>query len=282
MSSTSIDKQAIAESFSKAASHYDDFAFIQREIGERLFERLSYMKLSPQHILDVGCGTGYFTRALKKKYAKAKVSGVDIAEGMIQVAVNSNGWFNKCHYQCADMDALPFDDNSIDLLFSNLAIQWSSDTQQTFAEFSRVIKPGGLIIFTTLGPDTLIELKQAWQAVDRGVHVNEFIDMHDVGDDMMRAGISQPVMDMEKLVFKYDTVRAIFQDLKGIGAHNINQGRPGGLMSKGKWQAMLSHYQTFQSDDQQFPATYEVIYGHGWGQETKTEKTGDVYKVSLP
>ncbi len=272
-----IDKQEVANSFSKAAQNYDAFAFIQREIGERLLERLDLMNIQPRTIVDLGCGTGHFTRALKKKYGKAKVTGVDIAPGMIEVARSKNSWFKSCEYHCADMDSLPFDDNSVDLLFSNLALQWVPNEAKTFAEFSRVLKPEGLIIFATLGPDTLTELRRAWRQVDEQVHVNEFIDMHDLGDAMLKAGIADPVVDMEHIRLTYKTLNGLFKDLKGIGAHNMNQGRPNALMSKSKWFAMTKAYQTFCDGDGLYPVTYEAVYGHGWGRRTSS----DVYEVSL-
>lgn len=287
-----IDKQSIAKSFSKSAADYDKFAFIQREIGDRLFDRLSLMNIDPKTIVDVGCGTGHYTRALKQRYRKAQVHGVDIAPGMIECADAKNGWLKnigikQCHYHCQDMSALPFEDDSVDLLFSNLALQWSENLQATFSEFARVLKPKGLIIFSTLGPDTLIELKMAWQKADQYTHVNQFIDMHIVGDELIKAGVADPVMDMEKLTFTYSTVADIFKDLKGIGAHNMNVGRHTGLMSKGKWQAMLAAYDDFKNDQGLFPATYETLFGHGWGRSSASTKSNskaasnDVYKVSL-
>ncbi|WP_144391960.1 malonyl-ACP O-methyltransferase BioC [Pleionea sediminis] len=281
MEKVCLNKQAVASNFSKAAANYDDFAFIQREIGDRLFERLELMRISPDLIVDVGCGTGNYTRKLKERFKKSKVYGVDIAEGMILQAERFQGWFDKVKYQVADMDELPFEDQSVDLLFSNLALQWSENLDKTFQEFARVIKPSGLILFTTLGPDTLTELKQAWHSVDDKNHVNDFIDMHDIGDVMIRSGIAQPVMDMEKLTFTYESVKAVVQDLKGIGAQNVNQDRHSGLMSKGKWQSMIDCYRNNFSQNNLFPATYEAIYGHGWGAKAKNHSSSDTFKISI-
>jgi malonyl-CoA O-methyltransferase len=284
-----FQKQQVAQSFSKAAARYDEFAATQREIGDRLFERLELMAIQPQQIIDVGCGTGYYSRKLQQKYPAAQVIGIDIAPEMVKQARAKNHWLTKlglkqgCQYLCADMDQLPLSDNSVDLIFSNLALQWSLNPATTFAEFSRVLKPGGLLIFSTLGPDTLMELRRAWQQVDDRVHVNEFIDMHDLGDDLMRCGIQNPVMDMEKIVFHYQSLKGIFGDLKGIGAHNINHGRPRTLMSKGTWQAMTRAYQQF-CVEQNYPVTYEAIYGHGWGSDftpANQTDTDNLYRVSL-
>jgi malonyl-CoA O-methyltransferase len=287
--SAQFEKHQVAQSFSKAAKQYDQYAVTQREIGDRLFERLELMAIAPKRVLDVGCGTGHYTRQLKRKYSSAKVMGLDLARGMIEQAKANNDWLTQwglkqgCEYICGDMDHLPFEDNSLDLIFSNLALQWSLNPAETFAEWSRVLKPGGLLIFSTLGPDTLKELRSAWQQVDDRVHVNPFIDMHDLGDDLLRAGIQNPVMDMEKIVFHYQTLKGLFHDLKGIGAHNMNAGRPRGLMSKGTWQAMVQAYQHF-CVDQQYPVTYEAIYGHGWGSEFNRQRQAindSIYPISL-
>ena len=276
-----FDKHAVAKSFSQAAPHYDEFAFVQREIGERLIERLPFTKLTPKTIIDIGCGTGFFTRQLKKRYSNADVVGCDIAEGMIRQAREKEGWFKKARYQVADMDALPFDDNSVDLIFSNLALQWSAEPRKTFRELARVLKPGGLLLFATLGPDTLIELKKAWRAVDSYTHVNAFVDMHDVGDLLLQAGLYDPVMDMEKLTFEYQTLKGLMKDLKGIGAHNLNHDRPKGLMTRTKWQTLERAYANMKTPAGDFPATYEAVFGLAWGTENKKQQSTDVYQVSL-
>ncbi|MCO7225697.1 malonyl-ACP O-methyltransferase BioC [Pleionea sp. CnH1-48] len=276
---TAVDKQKVAASFSKAAKHYDNFAFLQNEVGERLFERLSLMNIKPQRIADLGCGTGVFTRKLKKQYSKAQVTGVDIAEGMIEQAKKKNGLFSRCEYICADLDELPFADNSIDLLFSNLAIQWVPDLSATFRELNRVLKPQGLVLFSTLGPDTLKELRHAWQQVDSYTHVNDFIDMHDVGDAMLSAKLQDPVVDMEEIQLTYQTVTGLMKDLRGIGAHNMNEGSQRGLMGKSHWQAMVSHYEALRNEQGVLPATYEVIYGHGWRRPVALEQ--DTYSIEV-
>ncbi|NVJ59571.1 MAG: malonyl-ACP O-methyltransferase BioC [Gammaproteobacteria bacterium] len=276
-----FDKQSVAASFSKAAVHYDEFAFVQREIGDRLIERLPFMKVSPKIVVDVGCGTGHFTRQLKQRYKKSKVFGCDIAGGMIQQAKSQQGWFNRIDYQVADMDWLPFADKSVDLIFSNLAVQWSVNPKHTFNELCRILKPGGLLLFSTLGPDTLIELKQAWSSVDEHTHVNNFLDMHDVGDFLIGSGLYDPVMDMEKLTFEYQSLKGLMKDLKGIGAHNLNHDRSRGLMTRSKWQTLENAYSAMKTKGGDYPATYEAVYGLAWGTENKKSMTSDVYKVSL-
>jgi malonyl-CoA O-methyltransferase len=268
-----LDKQLIAEHFSQAASTYDAHAQLQVIIGDRLFERLDYMAIEPRVVIDLGCGTGRYTEQLQQRYTKAKVTGIDIAPKMIEFAKKRKKWLAKQKYVCQDAEQLPFADQSVDLVFSNLMIQWLENPDALFAECRRVLKPGGLLLFSSFGPDTLKEMRAAWQSVDDHVHVNRFMDMHDVGDSLQKQRYFGVVMDAEQLTMTYPSVKAIHQDLKGIGAININQGRRHGLMGKQRYQAYLKAYQQFKREqDQQFPATWEVVYGHAW-RPTATDNT---------
>lgn len=259
-----IDKADIARSFSRAACTYDDAAFFQRIAGERLLERLQYFRLQPGNILDLGCGTGYFTRELSKRYPAAKVTGADLAQGMVEYCrVQSE----QEEYVCADALSLPFETNSFDFVFSNLTFQWIDELPQLFEELNRVLKPEGLLLFTTLGPDTLFELKKSWAAVNDYQHVNKFIDMHHVGDAMLSARLSDPVVDSEPVVIAYHKAIELMRDLKNIGAHNIDSSRNHGLTSPRQLRELEQQYQLFQMDDGQLPATYELVYGHAFGTE---------------
>lgn len=268
----SLEKTLIAESFSRAATNYDDNAFLQKEVAERVFERLDYMRIEPRHILDVGCGTGLCSRQLKQTFPKAKVTGVDLAAGMIAQAKKQQGLFKKINYQVADADALPFDDNSFELIFSSLTIQWVPDLNHTFTELHRVLKPGGLLIFSTLGPDTLTELKQSWQQLDQQAHVNNFVDMHLVGDQVFNASFENTVMDRDLITFTYETMLGLMRDLKAIGAHNLNSDRPRGMLGKSKFNRLKAEYEKFRSADGTLPATYEVIYGHAWKRDGRPQQ----------
>lgn len=266
-----LSKKLIAESFSKAAQQYDEFAFLQQEVASRTFERLEYMRVSPEQILDVGCGTGACSRRLRDSFKKAKVTGIDIAPGMIEQAKKSQKLFNKINYQLADADQLPFESDSFDLIFSSLAIQWMPDLKQTFKELHRVLKPGGLLLFSTLGPDTLIELKQSWSQIDQGVHVNNFIDMHIVGDQVFNASFENTVMDRDVITLTYETMIGLMRDLKAIGAHNIDSDRQKGLLGKNKFNLLKAEYEKFRTEEAVLPATYEVIYGHAWKRTGKPQ-----------
>lgn len=277
-----LDKRAVAASFSKAAAQYDACALLQQEVGRRLLERLDYVKLEPALVVDLGCGTGALIRELEKRYKKARLIGVDLAPGMVEFAKKQCGWFSRQEFMVGDAEALPFTDGSVDLIFSSLAIQWCADLDRVFSEAKRVLKPGGLFMFTTLGPDTLKELRAAWRAVDGYTHVNAFMDMHDLGDGLVRAKLADPVMDVEHLTLTYGDVRDLMRDLKGIGAHNLNAGRNHGLTGRARLNALTAAYEPFRRDGH-LPATYEVVYGHAWGTvpPLSTELAPGVFGFSL-
>ncbi|WP_251359133.1 malonyl-ACP O-methyltransferase BioC [Kangiella sp. TOML190] len=260
-----IEQADIANSFTKAAKSYDAAAFFQRIAGERLLERLDFFKLQPSAILDIGCGTGYCSRLLAKRYPEAKVSGIDIAQGMVDF---SRAQSSNEDYICADALSLPLAENSQDLVFSNLTFQWIDKLDLLFKELHRVLKPNGLLLFTSLGPDTLHELKSSWQAVDEHKHVNDFIDMHHLGDAMLNAALLDPVVDSEAVIIGYDKAIELMRDLKNIGAHNIDKQRKSGLTSPRALKQLEKHYQQFRLDNGELPATYELIYGHAFGRES--------------
>lgn len=263
-----IIKTDIRHSFDKAASRYDEVAVLQREVAGRLLDRLELIKLKPQRILDLGCGTGLNSQALDKRYKKAQVLSLDLAEGMLNKARKHKSWFNKQRFICGDAEALPLADNSIELIFSSLTLQWCCDLDSVFKECFRVLKPGGLLMFSTLGPDTLHELRHSWKRVDDNNHVNAFIDMHDIGDAMIRSRLSDPVMDVENITMTYNEVMPLMRDLQILGAHNMTQGRSRGLTGKAKILALSDAYERYRAKGV-LPATYEVVYGHAWAPENK-------------
>jgi len=274
-----LNKQTIADSFSKAAVNYEASAFLQKEVASRLVERLELMNISPGKVLDAGCGTGFCTRILDKKFPKAKTFGVDIAEGMIQFAKKQKSFFNKINYQVADIEQLPFANNEFDLVFSNLTVQWIINPIKVFEEFNRVLKPGGLLIFSSLGPDTLMELRESWQQVDKGIHVNQFLDMHIVGDQVHKAMFDNTVMDRDIITLTYQTMVGLMKDLKAIGAHNMDMQRQKGLMGKSKFETLKNAYEQYRWQDGQLPATYEVVFGHAW--KKIEQPVGDYHTYSV-
>jgi malonyl-CoA O-methyltransferase len=177
-------------------------------------------------------------------------------------------WFDAAtRFACGDAEALPLASASVDLIVSNLTLQWCRPPV-VFAEFRRVLRPGGLLVFTSFGPDTLMELREAWRAADgaAGAHVHEFVDMHDLGDQLLHAGFADPVLDVERVVLTYAEVRGVLRDLKQIGAHNAAQTRARGLTAKGRFARFEQAYETLRRDGV-IPATYEVVYGLAWAPQ---------------
>lgn len=279
------ERAAVRRSFDRAARTYDAAAALQREIADRLLERLDYIRITPTRVLDLGSGTGYATPRLRQRYADAQLLSLDLASAMLAHARDATrpSWFkqilspSRMAWLCADGEALPLADSSIDLVFSNLALQWC-DPVRIFAEASRVLRPGGLLLFSTFGPDTLKELRAAFAAVDGSPHVNQFIDMHDLGDQMVRARLADPVMDMEHITMTYTELRPLLRELKDIGAHNVLPGRERGLMGKSRWARLTAAYEPFRKAGR-LPATYEVVYGHAWKPASSSAKTGDGSQV---
>jgi len=254
----------VSQSFDRATPTYEQSNRLQKIVEENLLERLSFLKMTPQHILDVGAGAGGLTHLLSQQYKEARVYGIDISIKMLQTAGKkvSRDDFTLI---CSDAAFLPIASNSIDLIVSNLMLQWCQDIQTVFVEFARVLKKEGALFFSTLGPDTLKELRASWATVDDGSHVNHFIDMHHHGDALLQAGLRDPVLDVDRLTLDYRDVNQLMQELKNIGAHNIIEDRSRGLMGKDKFKQMLAAYQQYLTKAGFLPATYEVVYGHALG-----------------
>jgi len=283
-----INKNIARQSFNKAADTYDSVAALQREVAQRLMDRMDIVRLTPTTIVDIGCGTGDTTLKLFKTYKKAQIIGVDFAEQMLEKARSKLSWHEKMlgrqpRFICGDAESLPLTDQSVDFIFSSLTLQWCNDLDATFCEFRRVLKPGGLIMFSSLGPDTLKELRQSWQSTDNRQHVHSFIDMHHVGDALLRARLADPVMDMEYFTLTFNDGQQLMRELKLLGAHNAAAERPHNLTGKTHLRQMLQAYEKFRSDGK-LPATYEVVYGHAWCPEhqEKQQSPGTTVQVDFP
>lgn len=270
-----INKRQLRHAFERAAQTYDEVAVLQNEVRKRLLRRMELVVLEPHTVLDVGSGTGRAVADLQKCYRKARIIALDISLPMLHKTRTRCGWFSKPQLICADAESLPLVDASVDLLFSNLAIQWCNDLTHTLGEFRRVLAPGGLAMFTTFGPDTLKELRASWSAADGFTHVNAFTDMHDIGDTLLRVGFTDPVMDMEMMRLTYRDIIQLMRELKLIGAQNKTLGRPPGLTGKGRLQKLNAAYEAFRTPEGLLPASYEVIYGHAWAlDQTQRSKPG--------
>jgi malonyl-CoA O-methyltransferase len=279
MNEFDIDKREVRRAFSKAAGNYDAAAVLQREVCIRMLEKLDFIKLNPARILDVGSGTGWGARQLGERYKNAEIIALDIAMGMLHASRGTSNWWQKLfagskqRFICADAEALPLAAQSVDMVWSNLALQWCNDLPATFGGLHRILKTDGMLMFSTFGPDTLKELRTAFQGVDGNSHLSRFADMHDVGDMLVAAGFADPVMEMETITLTYPDVKAVMQDLRSIGAHNATAGRARGLMGKNRWALIAQNYETLRRDGK-LPATFEVIYGHAWKVPPKKAADG--------
>jgi len=267
------DKSLARRSFESAAESYDKAAVLQQEVGRRLLQRLELVKIQPERILDLGSGTGHCIPDLFARYKKAELVALDIALPMLRHARKRGRWLRKPRCVCADAERLPFADGQFDLVFSNLMLQWCVDLDVVFAELQRMLRPGGLLLFTSFGPDTLHELRASWVGVDDYNHVNAFQDMHDVGDALLQARFSDPVMDVERLTLTYPDVWQLMRELKQIGAHNVTVGRPRGLTGKAHMQRLVEAYEHYRNNNV-LPASYEIVNGHAWA-------TSDAYSIPI-
>jgi malonyl-CoA O-methyltransferase len=284
-----VDAAAVKRAFARAARTYDGAAALQREVGARMLSRLDVVRIAPQRILDLGCGTGEGTLELAARYPAARVVAMDLALPMAQAARERSRRGRSLYrrlvapllggadggpgFVCADAERVPFQGVSFDLAWSNLMLQWVNDLPRAFAELRRVLRAGALLTFTTFGPDTLKELRAAFARVDGATHVSRFVDMHDIGDMLVHAGFADPVMDMEHLHVTYPTPEALLRELKALGATNATRGRPRGLTGRTRHARLLAELARLARDGR-IPATFEVVYGHAWKGEPKTTSEG--------
>jgi len=276
-----VDKRLLRRSFEQAAAGYDAAAVLQNEVCRRMLARLDYIKLDPSLVLDAGSGTGNAIPGLAGRYPGARIVALDLALSMAQRARARRSWWRgmldwrggRVAALCGDIERLPVASAAADMVWSNLALQWVNEPPRAFSEMHRVLKAGGLLMFSSFGPDTLKELRAAFRGADDHVHVHRFIDMHDIGDMLVAAGFADPVMDMEHVTLTYDATRDLMRDLKAIGAHNMARGRPEGLSGKSVLAAVARNYEAFRRDGK-LPATFEVVYGHAWKAQARVSPSG--------
>lgn len=279
MSDYHFDRRQVRRNFSRAASSYERHDALQIEVQSSLIERLDFYLETPFRVIDIGAGTGRGTARLKQRWPKAEVVALDHALPMLQAARRNRHWLRPFRRVVGDATALPLSDHSVDVLHSNLCFQWIDDLPRLFGECTRVLKPGGLLVFSTLGPDTLHELRSAWAEADGQSHVSRFLDMHDVGDAMLHAGLRDPVLDVDRYTLTYEQPRELLLELKGLGANHADQARPRGMTGRRHYQRMLEAYERFRQDGR-IPASWEVITAHAWGpppgQSRRDSGTGEL------
>lgn len=263
-----VSKQSVKKAFGNAADSYDQAAVIQSEVLERVLDKLSVLQPQASSILDLGSGTGLATERLQNLYGQENYIGLDIALPMLSYAQSKQMQLSVC----ADAESLPFQDKSLEVIFSASTLQWSNDIVATLMEVQRVLQEQGLFLFSTFGPSTLQELKHCFQQIDEQPHVNTFLDMHELGDALLVCGYYAPVMESEIITVEYSDPRQLFSDLRSTGATNHIEQRARGLMSKKRLNAVLQEYQQFQLSNGKYPASYEIIYGHGRKKAAEGQK----------
>jgi len=283
----SIDRRALGKAFGSASSRYDEAALLQRTVRHELLERLDHFSIKPKVVIDLGAGTASATRELKKRYPMATVVAADLSLGMLQHAHKANAWLDRwwspkrIDLAAVDAHRLPFRSGSIDLIFSNLMLQWC-DLDEVFAEVRRVLSPQGWFVFSTFGVGTLQELRSAWASVDVNQRVHEFFDIHDIGSALTRAGLREPVLDVDRHSMTYSDPISLMRSIKEIGAGNAARERPRGLTSPRILQAVSEAYPR-HGEQGDVVATWEIVYGAAFGAPPKlSESSFDTDEIIVP
>jgi len=257
-----IDKRWVARRFNSAVDGYDDAAVLQRRVADRLVARLDVVRAQPNVILDAGCGTGYCTRLLSRRYRRARVIGLDLAWRMAARARRRAGWFARQKFVSGDVERLPFASGLFDMVVSNFMLPWC-DPAMAIPELLRVLRPDGLLVLTTLGPDTLLEFRRAWREANPETRFHDFLDMHDVGDALVRAGFVEPVMDVERFTLTYSDLDRLLEERKAVSASSLAKPLRRGLAGRSRLERFRDAYAALAVDGR-LPVTCEVVYGHAW------------------
>ena len=264
-----LNRKHIRRRFERAATTFDESDFVHSTMRDGLLARLEPLLVEAKTVIDLGAGTGAANRALEKRF-RAHVISVDIAHAMLKVAQGKRPWLSKSSFAQANANALPFPNESVDVIFSNLLLPWVDDPVPVFSEIARVLRKGGVFAFSTLGPDSLREIGRAWGAVDAHAHVNRFPDMHDLGDGLVNAGLRDPVLDVDRLSVSYKNSDGLFADLTAVGGRNALQHRARGLTGKQGYAAMIAALEDTAVDDR-ITLDLELVFGHCWGAGPKVD-----------
>jgi malonyl-CoA O-methyltransferase len=275
-----LNTQDVARSFGAASRSYDAAAALQAEVRAELLSRLDLLKAPPRAVLDLGAGTGVGALAIKQRFRRATVTAADIAAPMLEMARQRSRFWRPIRCVEADARKLPFEDASFDVVFSNLMLQWLQPPDAALAEIRRVLRPGGLLLASSFGPETLGELRAAWAAADSSVHVNDFIDMHDLGSALHRAGFIEPVLDVDRHLRHYVDTRELMRELKSVGAHNVNAQRARGLTGKAAFARMNAAYEV-RRRAAGLPATWQVVYAVAWADSRERQSTPNHGEITV-
>lgn len=274
-----LDLERVRHNFRRAAPGYARADFLAREIDGRMQERLDYVRLTPEWIVDLGCGPGLSLPGLQQRYPAARCLGLDQEIAMLPGAARPQGWRRWLRggrerepaYVAGDACCLPLRSRSADLVWSNLLLPWLEEPRPLFREALRSLKVGGLLMFSTLGPDTLKELRAGFR--DGYAHTQRFADMHDLGDMLVETGFADPVVDMEVITLTYPDLPALLADLRAAGATCAMRDRRRGLAGRGLLQGLEHHFESLRRDGR-LPVTFEIIYGHAWRPEPRQIEDG--------
>lgn len=263
----SLNTSDVRRRFDQASTTFDNADFVHAVTRDGLFARLDGVVIDASLVIDLGCATGAATRQLSKRFRQARILGVDLSGNMLERCGARRRWFSKASYIQADARALPLADQSVDVVFSNLLLPWIDDLVVVAVEVSRVLREGGLFVFSTLGPDSLLEIRRAWAGINEHQHVNRFLDMHDIGDALVQSGLRDPVLDVDRQTVTYDDTNALFQDLSAVGARNSLAGRQQSLSGKDAFERMRRELER-DSGASKIRLDLELVYGHCWGSGT--------------
>lgn len=279
-----FDQRQVRRSFSRAAASYDANAVLQKEVESRLLERLELVSETPTRVLDLGCGPGRAAQHIKRRWPRAQVIAIDPALPMLQQTRKRTGWWRPVRCLQAEAEALPLAEASIDLVFSSLALQWTQSLPRALGELRRVLRPQGLLLLSTFGPATLVELRESFAEADAAPHVSRFPDLPVLGDALLAAGFRDPVADRDDFVLRYREVRDLMRELRDIGAVNGLADRRRSLTGKSRMQRMIAAYEGLRGDDGRLPASYEVFYAQAFAPapgQPRREGGGEIASVPL-
>lgn len=267
-----LQLNAVKQRFDRVAKTYDDYALIAKDVAQRLLSRLQAIKIEPQHIVDLGCGTGVMTQLLESQYPDVKVTGIDLSQNMLNEFKKKHQWITHC----TAASVLPFPDKTVDLVVSSLMLPWVENSEQVFKEVRRVLKDDAIFVYSTFGPDTFTEFRQAWAQVDNNAHVHIALDMHDIGDQMLHAGFKDPVMDVERVTLKYKSFVSMMEEIKKAGLTNLLKDQLPGLTSRQHFADFKKHYaENFANH-----LHLELVFSYAEGGGDKKEAPGE-YTFSL-
>lgn len=257
--------------FEQAATSFDDADFVHAVTRDGLLSRLQPLEVDAKQVIDLGSATSSALRSLNKRFSRAHIVAVDIARNMLRKGRAKKSWLAKASFVQGSASSLPFADESIDVVFANMLLPWVDELSPVFSEVARVLRKGGVFAFATLGPDSLAELRRAWRRVDADAHINHFMDMHDLGDGLVHAGLSDPVLDVDRLTVSYRNAEKVFSDLTAAGARNALLNRRSSLTGTARFAAMRSELESHANEDK-IELELELVFGHCWGAGRQNDR----------